>query len=45
MAILPRRNKHYFEIYQNRWYIAGASSELQLVVLQNAPMQTPEIWS
>ena len=28
-AILPRRNKHYFEMYQNRLYIAGAS-EIQL---------------
>ena len=26
-AILPRLNKHYFKMYQNRRYIAGASSE------------------
>ena len=32
-AILPRRNKHYFEMYQNRRYIAGASSEIQLLVV------------
>ena len=34
IAILPRLNKHYFEMYQNCWYIAGASTEIQLVVLQ-----------
>ena len=29
-AILPRRNKHYFEMYQNCWYIAaGASSYIR----------------
>ena len=44
-AILPRRNKHYFEMYRNRWYIAGASSEIQLVVLQRSYAKTPEIWS
>jgi len=29
MAILSRLNNHYFEMYQNRCYIAGASSEIQ----------------
>ena len=31
-AMRLRRNEHYFEMYQNRRYIAGASSEIQLLV-------------
>ena len=41
----PRLNEHYFEMYQNRWYLAGASSEIQLVVSQRSYAKTPEIWS
>ena len=46
-AILPRLNKHYLEMYQNRWpvYTILASSEIQLVVLQRSHAKAPEIWS
>ena len=46
MAILSRLNEHYyFEMYQNRGYLAEASSEIQLVVLQRSHAKTPDIWS
>ena len=44
---MPRRNKHSITMHQNHWYTAGASSKIQLELLQRSQrhLNLIEIWS